>query len=546
MRAVLLPLIVAGCLTGIGCSANVREAARRSDADAAVTATEEGFESAPAEASSPEDLPIDREFNTEAYDHIVENAFLAALQNPLSTFSIDVDTASYSNVRRFLTHGSLPPAGAVRIEELINYFSYDYEGPRNSEPFAVNAEAAGCPWAPEHRLLRIGLKGREIETRERPASNLVFLVDVSGSMDDPNKLPLVKRSLQRLVEELDGADQLAIVTYAGSSRVALEPTPADEKHFIATAIERLDAGGSTHGSEGIRTAYKLARQHYLPNGTNRVLLCTDGDFNVGVTSQSELVDLIRREAESGVFLSVLGFGMGNYKDSTVEKLADQGNGNYAYIDTFAEARKVLVDQLSGTLVTIAKDVKIQVEFNPAAVSSYRLIGYENRKLAAEDFRDDAKDAGEIGAGHTVTALYEIVPAGAADNSREVAALRYQRGQELSMAAATGELATLRLRYKEPAGSEGREMEFRIEDSGKPFERASGDFQFAAAVAGYGMLLRDSEHKGNATWEGVLEWAGPAADRDSTGYRAEFLQLVQTARSLQPRQLSEGAASHRIR
>ncbi|MEI8312400.1 MAG: VWA domain-containing protein, partial [Verrucomicrobiota bacterium] len=365
-------------------------------------------------------------FNTEAYDVVQENVFLDAKANPLSTFSIDVDTASYANVRRFLNSDQLPPAGAVRIEELINYFPYSYPQPDAEVPFSVSVETARPPWAPEHELVRIGIKGRELEARNRPASNLVFLVDVSGSMQPENKLPLLKRSLRALVENLGDEDRVAVAVYAGSSGLVLPPTPGSDKRRIRAAIDQLGAGGSTNGAQGIRLAYETARENFLKEGNNRVILCTDGDFNVGTTSQSSLVKLIEKERASGVFLSVLGFGDGNLKDSTMEKLADKGNGNYAYIDSFSEGRKVLVEEMGGTLFTIAKDVKIQVEFNPARVAGYRLIGYENRLLAKEDFNNDKKDAGEIGAGHAVTALYEVVPAGKSlPGGNSVDPLKYQ-------------------------------------------------------------------------------------------------------------------------
>jgi Ca-activated chloride channel family protein len=350
-------------------------------------------------------------FRTEGYASITENPYRLTAREPLSTFGIDVDTASYANVRRFLNQGQLPPAGAVRIEELINYFSYDYPQPEWDLPFSVNAEVAGCPWHEGHRLVRIGLKGREIEVDDRPAGNLVFLLDVSGSMRAGNKLPLVKAALRLLVERLNSHDRIALVVYAGASGLALPSTPADQRETILSALDNLQAGGSTNGAEGIELAYQVARENFVPGGINRVILCTDGDFNVGATSDSELVRQIEDKAKTGVFLSVLGFGMGNYQDSKMQLLADKGNGNHAYIDSLGEARKVLVEEMAGTLLTIAKDVKIQVDFNPAHVAAYRLIGYENRMLKAEDFRDDTKDAGEIGAGHTVTALYEIIPPG---------------------------------------------------------------------------------------------------------------------------------------
>ena len=485
----------------------------------------------PALAVPGESVPP--ESNTEAYDSIEESRFLTVQESPFSTFGIDVDTASYSNVRRFLTNGSLPPSGAVRIEELINYFPYKYTPPDGAEPFAMNAEVAACPWRPEHRLVRVGLKGKEMAYGERPACQLVFLVDVSGSMDAPNRLPLVQRSLSALVASLDEQDQIAIVTYAGSSGVALPSTSARQKHTLITAIESLRSGGSTNGAAGIVTAYQLARQNFIEQGINRVILCTDGDFNVGTTDASSLVELIQKEAQSGVFLSVLGFGMGNYQDSRMEQLADKGNGNYAYIDSYAEARKVLVEQMVGTLVTIAKDVKIQVEFNPAQVQAYRLIGYENRALATQDFRNDQKDAGEIGAGHTVTALYEVVPQGIEFATPDIPESKYQKPSKPTREALADELMNVRVRYQPPAGGAATELEFAIRDTDQRFERASKDFQFASAVAAFGMQLRNSKHKGVTTWDAIQEWASPAASNDAEGYRQEFLTLVEMAKRLQP-------------
>ncbi len=595
--------------------------------------------------------------NTEAFDALTENAFLAARENPLSTFSIDVDTASYAIVRRFLNGNQRPPKGAVRIEELLNYFTYEHPQPKGDAPFSATMEVAACPWTPEHRLVRIGLKGREIAKDKRPASNLVFLIDVSGSMKPENKLPLLKQSLALLIEQLGGEDQVAMVVYAGSSGTVLEPTRDKEK--MHAALRQLEAGGSTNGASGLQLAYQLAEKAFIKGGTNRVILATDGDWNVGVTSQSDLLDLIAQRAKSGVFLTVLGVGMGNLKDAMMVKLADRGNGNYAYLDTIAEARKVLVEQLSGTLVTIAKDVKVQVEFNPAQVGAYRLIGYEKRLLAKEDFNDDKKDAGEIGAGHTVTALYEVVLAGQPIPAAAppVDVLKYQpknvlltkewkapsdlinvaaasvaaslsktadrtlakewlmkRGvkfegaasaiyivrstrlivrntraqidliddllsaeertaqesqlnrpdrpapiiadtlapeaseadslrseQKISAPAAAAaptlpaaisrELLTLKLRYKEPEGDTSKLLEFPLTDSGAPWEQSSRDFRFAAAVAGYGMLLRDSPHKGQATWSGVAEWAQEGLGTDASGYRAEFLTLLEKAKAL---------------
>jgi Ca-activated chloride channel homolog len=478
----------------------------------------------PAEPATPA-------FNTEAYDSITENPFLAVAGNPLSTFSIDVDTAGYANVRRMLRQGALPPTGAVRIEELVNYFSYDYAPPKDDAPFAVHTEVASCPWKKEHRLVRIGLKGQELDLSQRPSSNLVFLLDVSGSMENANKLPLLRRSLKMMVEHLGENDRVSIVVYAGASGLVLKPTPADRKGEILAALERLQAGGSTNGGAGIELAYQLAAENFITGGTNRVILCTDGDFNVGNTSRSGLVELVEEKAKTGVFLTVLGFGMGNYKDSTLEQLADKGNGNYGYIDTISEARKLLVQELGATLVAIAKDVKIQVEFNPAQVTAYRLIGYENRLLAAEDFNDDTKDAGEIGAGHTVTALYEIVPKGVHIELPGVDELRYQQPPETAVVAGSKELLFLKLRYKQPDGDTSELLEFPLADNRRGFAAASGEFKFAAAVAAFGMLLRDSKNRGDASFESVLELGTEGAKRDPHGYRAEFLELVRAAGEL---------------
>jgi Ca-activated chloride channel family protein len=494
------------------------------------------------------------QFSTATYDHIEENPFLDAKSNPLSTFSIDVDTASYSNVRRFINEGALPPKDAVRIEELINYFTYDYSQPNDDKPFAVQADVAGCPWEASHRLVRIGLKGKEIAADKRGASNLVFLLDVSGSMMPLERLPLVKQAMRLLTEKLTENDRVAIVVYAGSSGMVLPSTTGDHKEQILDALENLQAGGSTNGAEGIQLAYSVAQKNFIKGGINRVILATDGDFNVGVTSQGDLIRLIQEKAKAGVFLSVLGVGTDNLKDSTMQKLADKGNGNYAYLDSLDEARKVLVQQINGTLVTIAKDVKIQVEFNPARVQSYRLIGYEKRILRKEDFSNDKIDAGEIGAGHTVTALYEVVPVGAAPDPAAsvppIDRLKYGRGEPVTAkgsvardnaspartgrdngASDNSEMLTVKLRYKKPDGDKSELLERVVTDSDTGFAKASPDFKFAAAVAEFGMLLRDSEHKGNASLGAVIEWAQEGKGADPNGYRQGFIDLVRKARGL---------------
>jgi Ca-activated chloride channel family protein len=471
-------------------------------------------------------------FTTEDYGHTPETPFVLVAQDPRSTFSVDVDTASYAIVRRFLNGGELPPRDAVRIEELINYFPFSYAPPSDGRPFAVHMDAAGCPWKGGHRLVRIGIKGREVPRAERPPGNLVFLLDVSGSMDEPNKLPLVKAAMRLLVNELGPRDRVAIVVYAGAEGLALPSTPATDKAAILSAIESLSPGGTTHGSAGIRLAYETAAANLIRGGLNRVILATDGDFNVGVTSHGALVRLIEEKAKTGVFLTALGFGMGNLKDSTLEKLADHGNGNYAYIDSLSEARKVLVEQVGATLVTIAKDVKLQVEFNPRRVKAFRLIGYDNRVLAHQDFNDDKRDAGDIGAGHTVTALYEIVPPGAEFSAPSVDPLKYQQPPRAVAGSDAGELLTLKLRYKEPDGEQSSLIEVPLADGGREFKAAASDFRFAAAVAAFGMVLRDSPNKANADLQKVLEWARASVGEDSGGHRAEFLQLVEVARRLQ--------------
>jgi Ca-activated chloride channel homolog len=466
--------------------------------------------------------------NTEAYARIEDNRFLAAAANPLSTFSIDVDAGSYSNVRRFLSQGALPPADAVRLEELVNYFTYTYPDHTGSHPFAVSTDVGACPWAPEHRLVRIGLQAKRVATRSLPPSNLVFLIDVSGSMQSEDKLPLVKQAFRALVQELRAEDRVAIVVYAGAAGLVLPPTSGADKATILAALDRLEAGGSTAGGAGLRLAYDVARENSLPEGNNRLILATDGDFNVGVSSDAEMIRLVEARREEGTFLTVLGFGTGNLKDTKMEQMADKGNGHYAYIDNFREAHKVFVREFGGTLFTVAKDVKIQVEFNPARVQSYRLLGYENRLLAREDFADDRKDAGEMGAGHTVTALYEVVPTGATPVALDGDSLTYQRVTLRSTASQSPDLLTVRLRYKEPTGSKSRLLSTPVVDRG---ERSADDLRFASAVAAFAMVLRNSEHKGNASYDLVLALARESRGEDPEGYRGEFISMVERARSL---------------
>ena len=470
-------------------------------------------------------------FKTADYGLFIENPFFAALDNPLSTFSIDVDTASYSILRRFINDGSFPPKDAVRIEEMVNYFTYDYPQPKAEESFSINVDIARCPWEETHRLVRIGLKGREIAQDKRGPSNLVFLLDVSDSMTPPARLPLVKQAMRLLVEKLTENDHVAIVVYAGASGLALPSTTGEHKEQILSALETLEAGGSTNGAEGIQLAYKIAADNFIKGGVNRVILATDGDFNVGVTSQGELIRLIEEKAKSDVFLSVLGVGDDNLKDSTMQKLADKGNGNYTYLDSLDEARKVLVQQMNGTLLTIAKDVKIQVEFNPARVASYRLIGYEKRLLQKEDFNNDKIDAGEIGAGHTVTALYEVVPVGAAVSPSVPSVDPLKYGTQSDRRSNSNEMLTVKLRYKKPDSNKSELIERAVVDDGKQFANASADLKFAAAVAEFGMLLRNSEFKGSGTLSAVLEWAQEGKGKDANGYRAGFLELVRKAQAL---------------
>ncbi len=476
--------------------------------------------------SASYDMPF-VQHNTESYDLINENIFKEVLNNPLSTFSVDVDRASYSNVRRFLKQNQMPYKDAVRIEEMINYFDYDYPQPTGEDPFSVNLEISKCPWNKDHELLLIGLQGKEIETDKIPAGNLVFLIDVSGSMNSLNKLPLLKQAFKILVDNLRPEDKVAIVVYAGAAGVVLESTSGKDKQKILAALDQLQAGGSTAGGAGIKLAYKIAKQNFITNGNNRVILATDGDFNIGASSDAEMVRLIEERRNDGVFLSILGFGMGNYKDSKMEQLSNAGNGNYAYIDNILEAKKVFGKEIWGTLYTIAKDVKFQVEFNPAQVKAYRLIGYENRMLNKEDFNDDKKDAGEIGSGHTVTALYEIITAESDEQVSNVDPLEYQKTNIVD----SKNLLTVKLRYKKPDEDVSRLMVNKItrKDIEKPFP--SDNFNFAASVAGFGMLLRDSEFMAEADFNQVLSLAISSKGNDEDGYRSEFITLVETAQLL---------------
>lgn len=472
-------------------------------------------------------VPMPPSWNRESYNPSIESGFVNTVRDPLSTFSIDVDTASYANVRRFVKSGSLPPAGAVRIEELINAFSYEYPAPEGGDPLALSAEVGPSPFHQGYQLARIGLTAKDVDAKDLPPSNLVFLIDVSGSMQDSNKLPLLQQALPLLVRQLGARDRVAMVVYAGGNQVVLPPTPGNRQETILTAIERLRAGGSTHASGGIRTAYQLARQSFISGGNNRVILASDGDFNVGITSRDELQRLIEEERRSGVYLTVLGFGIGNYHDDTMELLADKGNGNYAYIDSLLEAKKVLVKEMAGTLHTLADDVKIQVEFNPARVGAYRLIGYENRALADEEFRDDRKDAGEVGVGHRVTALYELIPAGH-PSIPELDPLKYQTAQSAS-SWSSNELMTVKLRYKPKGEQRSRMLSVAVADaSGR---RQSADFRFTAAVAGYGMLLTGSEYLGGFTWEQCLEMLRTSRGSDPEGDKAELYRVVEASQLL---------------
>jgi Ca-activated chloride channel family protein len=470
-------------------------------------------------------------FNTEGYASINENGFKNVKNNPLSTFSIDVDNASYSNIRRFINSGSLPPADAVRIEEMINYFKFNYPEPNGEHPFSVYTELAICPWNKNHRLLQVGLRGKSIDKSTLPPSNLVFLIDVSGSMDDPNKLPLLKSAFGLLVNELRAQDHVAIVVYAGAAGLVLESTPGNRKETIMRAIDNLEAGGSTAGGAGLQLAYKEAEENFVEGGNNRIILATDGDFNVGESSNGGMERLVEEKREMGVFITVLGFGMGNYKDDKMEIIADKGNGNYAYIDNLQEARKVLVREFGGTLFTIAKDVKFQLEFNPSKIESYRLIGYENRLLNDEDFNNDTKDAGEMGSGHMVTALYELVPNGSGESLPSVDPLKYQAPKINREENYSSEILTIKVRYKKPDGKTSMLLEKPVKGSADEIEDASDNLRFAASVAEFGMILRESEFKGTSTLDSAAKLARSARGEDEEGYRGELIRLIETVKCM---------------
>ena len=470
--------------------------------------------------------------SAESYAEFADNRFMSPSRNPLSTFSIDVDVASYANMRRYINQGQLPPADAIRVEEFVNYFSYAYPQPSAGHPVHIGLEVGACPWSKTHRLVRIGLKAKDIPMEKLPAANFVFLIDVSGSMDGPNRLGLVKSSMKMLTDNIRDIDRVAIVVYGCDAKVLLPSTPGSKKRKIKEAIESLEAGGYTAGEAGIRLAYQIAEKNFIKGGNNRIVLCSDGDFNFGISDEHGLEELVSKERKKGIFLSVLGYGMGNYKDSRMQVLAEKGNGNQAYIDNLQEARKVLISEFGSTLFTVAEDVKLQVEFNPSQVQAYRLVGYESRILKDEDFNDDTKDAGDIGAGHTVTAFYEVIPVGAKGNiSGTVDALKYQQPSETksNLGSNSKEMLTVKLRYKNPGGKTSRLLAKSLTDKGG--DNVSGDFRFASAVAMYGQLLRSSDFKGDATYQQVVEIAQKGLSDDRDGYRREFIRLVEIAQSL---------------
>ena len=466
------------------------------------------------------------EHNTEEYNVINENEYKSVAENPLSTFSIDVDTASYANLRRYLNGSELPPKDAVRIEEMINYFDYDYPQPKDEHPFSITTEMSKAPWNSENRLIHIGIQGKSLDYENLKPCNLVFLIDSSGSMSDQNKLPLLKQSLKLLLGELNKRDRIAIVTYAGSAGLVLQSTPASKKDTILAAFDTINSGGSTAGGEGIELAYKIAKQNLIKDGNNRVILCTDGDFNVGASSTSDMVHMIEEKRKDDIYITICGFGMGNYKDGRMEQISDAGNGNYFYIDSIKEAEKVFIKQMRANMFTIAKDVKIQIEFNPLKVKAYRLVGYENRMLAREDFDNDKKDAGELGAGHTVTALYEIVPAGSGQKINTSGKLKYQETKITSEAAAGNEIMTLKMRYKPIKEDDSKLIVKTVLDTNTDLKQTSDNFRFSAAVAGFGMIIRDSKFKNSLTAADVIKLAKGSKGKDDEGYRSEFITLVE--------------------
>ncbi len=484
----------------------------------------------PSPQNSLISAPAENELN-ESYAEIDESGFKSPWKNPYSTFSIDVDAAAYSNVRRFITSGQMPPKDAVKIEEMINYFNYDYKSPKGKHPFGVEHEVSSAPWNTDHKLVHVGIQGERIEMDNLPPSNIVFLLDVSGSMSNANKLPLLKKSLKLLVNELRPEDRVAIVVYAGAAGEVLASTPGNERAKIIKALDRLNAGGSTAGGAGIELAYKIAQENFIEDGNNRIILATDGDFNVGASSDDDMESLIEKKRKSGVFLTVLGYGMGNYKDSKMEILADKGNGNHAYIDNILEAKKVLVNEFGGTLFTIAKDMKIQVEFNPATVQAYRLIGYENRKLNDEDFNNDKKDAGELGSGHTVTALYEVIPMGVKSNFKPLDDLKYRQKEKIELSGNGSDLMTVKLRYKKPDEDRSIYLDTVIKNESLSLKETSDNFRWSAAVAGFGMLLRDSDYKNDMSFSEVIRLAKSAKGKDDEGYRAELIKLIEMAELL---------------
>lgn len=532
---IVISFMLLGSVIFSSCESRVAENAKSGQPQYASNANTAMVSSSPSALSQQISDALSFEDSTrgERYAEITENPFLETSRAPLSTFSIDVDTAAYSNVRRFINDGQLPPKDAVRIEELVNYFDYDYPQPLGDVPFSVSTDVANTPWNAKHKIVQIGLQGKKVSLDNVPPSNLVFLLDVSGSMNSPDKLPLLKDSFKILLNQLSFKDRVAIVTYAGNSGLLLPSTTADRKNEILDAMNNLQAGGSTNGGQGIQLAYKIAQDHFIENGNNRVILATDGDFNVGLSSDDQLVRLIEQKRKSGVFLSVFGFGTGNTNDSMMEKLADKGNGNYAYIDSENEAKKALGEQVAGTLYTIAKDVKIQVEFNPAKVAGYRLIGYENRMLENQHFNDDKKDAGEIGAGHSVTALYEIVPAGTKVENPGIDDLKYSKIAP-SDTRFGNELMTVKLRYKEPKELKSKLLTIGILDKNNTIENASDNLKFASAVAQFGLILRDSRFKGNSNFTNVLTLAQNSRGTDLKNYRGEFVDLVNKAKRLKSR------------